>query len=96
MSLSDDIRGFRESWQPQQGPSCKVRLLIDAMDEADVPAFEDLLGSTIFGTDIAKMCNGWGDREDLSESFRVLAASIRSDAVQRHRRGACACAKVGA
>lgn len=91
MSLSDDIRGFRENWAPRQGPSCKVGLLIEMIPDEDRPVFVELLGSQIYGTDIAKMVNGWSTREGLSSSFRNLARSVRGDNIQRHRRGACMC-----
>ena len=91
MSLSDDMRGFREAWHPQHGPSCRVGILVEMMDPEDQGAFQDLLDSQIYGTDISLMVKAWNDREDLSESFRHAAATISPTGIQRHRRRACHC-----
>ena len=93
MSLAQDIHGFRDKWQPHQGPSCKIGLLIDLMSEEDLVAFSDLLSSQVYGTDIADLVQSWADREDMSQQFRDLASGVRGDTLQRHRRGSCMCGR---
>jgi len=66
------------------------------MDPEDQGAFQDLLDSQIYGTDISIMINGWTEREDMSESFRHAAATISSTGVQRHRRRVCHCERTKA
>lgn len=93
MSLSDDIRGFRDHWQPHMGPSCKIGLLLDLMPEDDADAFKNLLTSQIYGTDIAKLVQSWSKKDGGSEQFRGIAAAVSGESIQRHRRGGCACCR---
>jgi hypothetical protein len=91
--LTSKIDEFVTDWAPSQGPVCSVRAMLDALPSPDNEAVERLLASKVFATDVAKFLQdevlpAYNDDPEFAVAMR-----IKADAIQRHRRGACGCAR---
>jgi len=90
--LTDRIEQFATEWRPSQGPSCSVGELIAALPESESEAFSRLLTTRIYSTDIARFVQGdmaAGHVDDRNLHGAIVR--VKSDALQRHRRGSCGC-----
>jgi len=94
--LSDKMDQFAQDWTPNQGPTCSISLLMAALSADEAEALRRLFASRVFASDIAKFIQGEvpGEHPD-SPQIADLARSVKQDACQRHRRGACGCKKEG-
>lgn len=89
--LTGKMDRFAEGWQPNQGPSCAVGVLVAALPDDEAEALRRLFESRVFGTDIAKFIQIEVAAEHPGTDIASLAAAVKADACQRHRRGACGC-----
>ena len=94
--LADNFDGLRENFAPRRkGPPCGVGELQKKMSPEDREAFDALLEDTrVHATAIARTL------QELAESEKdpVLATALANtsyQAIQRHRRKGCRCARRG-
>lgn len=67
------------SHMPRMGGTCTVGAWLATLDKASRAEADEVMASGMFGTAISKGVE------------KVYGVRVGSDAIQRHRRGACAC-----
>lgn len=77
MSLLDNLADPNFTYR--KGPDCSVAIALRQMDDATLKKFN------------AAMANPHAPSTQIAKAVQDLGYSVRYEAVQRHRRGACRC-----
>lgn len=76
-SLLDNLADPKYTYR--KGPACSVALTIEQMDDSTTKKFK------------AAMANPSAPATQIAKAVQELGYTVRYEAIQRHRRGACRC-----